>query len=180
MNLRRKIFTLLSVVMMIIIFMFSAKDADTSTDESLQVGLVVGKIVVKNFEKLPEPKRIEFARNIDHYVRKSAHFTEYMILGFFLMGAFAKPSGAKKADETPEKSGNRIKETGNSMKESGLSLGAGALYAVSDEIHQIFVPGRSCQAFDVLIDSSGVLTGTIIMLLFLVLSKKAVRRSGKL
>ena len=66
------------------------------------------------------------------------------------------------------------------MKESGLSLGAGALYAVSDEIHQIFVPGRSCQAFDVLIDSSGVLTGTIIMLLFLVLSKKAVRRSGKL
>ena len=29
------------------------------------------------------------------------------------------------------------------------------LYAVSDEIHQYFVPGRACRLFDVLIDTSG-------------------------
>ena len=29
------------------------------------------------------------------------------------------------------------------------------LYALSDEIHQSFVPGRACRALDVLIDTSG-------------------------
>ena len=38
-------------------------------------------------------------------------------------------------------------------------LAAGFLYAVSDEIHQIFVPGRSGEPRDVLIDTSGVLIG---------------------
>ncbi len=31
------------------------------------------------------------------------------------------------------------------------------LYAVGDELHQLFVPGRSCEAADVLVDSIGVL-----------------------
>ncbi len=29
------------------------------------------------------------------------------------------------------------------------------LYAVSDEIHQYFVPGRACRMLDVIIDTSG-------------------------
>ena len=32
-------------------------------------------------------------------------------------------------------------------------------YAISDEIHQFFVPGRSCQIKDVLIDSCGAAVG---------------------
>jgi len=40
---------------------------------------------------------------------------------------------------------------------------AGVLYAVTDEIHQSFVPGRSCELRDVLIDSVGVLTGVTIL-----------------
>ena len=31
------------------------------------------------------------------------------------------------------------------------------LYAITDELHQLFVPGRSCEAADVLVDSIGVL-----------------------
>lgn len=33
------------------------------------------------------------------------------------------------------------------------------IYATSDEIHQIFVPGRACQIRDILIDSIGSITG---------------------
>lgn len=29
------------------------------------------------------------------------------------------------------------------------------LYALSDEIHQYFVPGRACRVFDVIVDTAG-------------------------
>jgi VanZ family protein len=35
-------------------------------------------------------------------------------------------------------------------------------YAVFDELHQIFIPGRSCQIKDMLIDSSGVLLAVLL------------------
>ena len=40
------------------------------------------------------------------------------------------------------------------------------IYAISDEIHQLFVPGRSGQVRDVLIDSAGSLLGIIIVMAF--------------
>ncbi len=40
----------------------------------------------------------------------------------------------------------------------------GTLYAVTDEIHQLFIQGRSCEFRDVCIDSLGVLTGIIVAL----------------
>ena len=42
------------------------------------------------------------------------------------------------------------------------------LYAISDEIHQIFVPGRSCQIFDMIVDCLGSITG---IYLFYVVNK---------
>ena len=42
-----------------------------------------------------------------------------------------------------------------------IALGAAALYAVTDEVHQYFVPGRSCELRDVLVDTSGALTGIL-------------------
>lgn len=38
-----------------------------------------------------------------------------------------------------------------------------ALYASTDEFHQLFVPGRSGQFRDVLIDSCGAAAGTLIV-----------------
>lgn len=42
----------------------------------------------------------------------------------------------------------------------------GALYAASDEFHQLFVPGRSGQISDVLLDSAGVCFGVLLGMLF--------------
>lgn len=39
---------------------------------------------------------------------------------------------------------------------------AGTAYAATDEFHQLFVPGRSCQFRDVCIDSAGILTGIVL------------------
>ena len=53
------------------------------------------------------------------------------------------------------------------------------LYAISDEIHQLFVPGRAGQIRDVLIDFSGSLTGVIFALIFItILSKIILKKRG--
>ena len=75
----------------------------------------------------------------DFILRKIAHITEYFILVFLLYRAF---KGSFAMDVS------RI-----FIYPALLSF----LYAVSDEIHQSFVPGRDCSIRDVLIDSIGIL-----------------------
>lgn len=77
---------------------------------------------------------------INHIVRKSAHFSAYLILGILSSNAL-RVSGIFK------------------WKKFILALGICVLYAVSDEIHQLFIAGRSGQPSDVLIDSMGALIG---------------------
>jgi len=44
-------------------------------------------------------------------------------------------------------------------------------YGITDEIHQMFVPGRHCAFFDFLINSSGIFIATLIYLVLLVFKK---------
>ena len=40
------------------------------------------------------------------------------------------------------------------------------IYSIFDEIHQMFVPGRTGMVLDVFIDSTGVICGTMLVLIF--------------
>lgn len=51
-----------------------------------------------------------------------------------------------------------------------------SLYAVTDEVHQIFVEGRSCELRDWAIDTAGALIGTIGFLTIYAIIKKAVQK----
>lgn len=148
---RKKIFLILAILWMAIIFSFSAKNADESTKESNAVGMFLGSIVYSDFEEWTEEEQQGFAETWDHPVRKCAHMTEYAILGFLLVGA-----------------GYDGREKCRSVV--GRSLGIAAFYAATDEIHQYFVPGRACMFMDVCIDSVGALLGilfaTVIMIVF--------------
>lgn len=53
-----------------------------------------------------------------------------------------------------------------------ISLILGVLYATSDEIHQLFSPGRSAQITDVYIDTLGILVGIFVILLFIKIFEK--------
>lgn len=70
-------------------------------------------------------------------VRKGAHVTEYAILGGLLTWALRGKSWW------------------------ALLIGLG--YAATDEFHQLFVPGRSGQVSDVLIDAIGVGVGVLVV-----------------
>ena len=48
----------------------------------------------------------------------------------------------------------------------------GSAYAATDEFHQLFVPGRSGQMTDVMIDSVGCLIGCLVTCLILHLVRK--------
>ncbi|MDQ0269161.1 VanZ family protein [Cytobacillus purgationiresistens] len=84
---------------------------------------------------------------LEHFIRKNAHFFAYFLLGIFVLNALRKKSGIK-------------------VSHAGWALFICTLYAASDEFHQYFIPGRSAEVRDVLLDSSGALTGILLFLLF--------------
>lgn len=127
---------------MAFIFFQSALPADLSSQES---GRVVDLIIRLFQDILPLDRQ-----TMVFIVRKGAHFTEYTILGGFLVPAVKEWMAA---DTTP---------VPVSMERIAAWL-AGTLYAVTDEIHQFFVPGRSCELRDIVIDSCGVLAGVLVV-----------------
>ncbi len=76
-------------------------------------------------------------------VRKGAHFTEFAILGLLLFIALYF---------TREKL----------LSSSVIVLIIGVAYGTFDELHQLYIPGRSCQITDMLIDASGVLVAILL------------------
>ena len=140
MNKKRQIFTILAILWMAAIFFFSSRDADQSTLESNRAGMLLGHCFVQGFDSWPEERQIAFAQKIDHPVRKTAHASEYALLGLLLFGAMA----------------------GKTRMRILYSWAASSCYAATDEIHQLFVPGRSAQFTDVCIDSAGASLGILL------------------
>ena len=141
-DLRKKICFVFALCWMIVIFSFSARTAAESTKDSTSIGMLFGQLFVPAFAEMDPQEQLSFADKIDHPIRKTAHATEYAVLGFFLAGSYA----------------DRKKKRAALVF---VPLAAGAFYAVTYEVHQLFVPGRSCQVTDMLIDSCGVLAGVL-------------------
>lgn len=73
-------------------------------------------------------------------VRKFAHFFEFLVLGILLLNVII-----------------------NYNKKIYLAYIFGIIYAILDEVHQLFVMGRSCQLTDILIDSLGIMIGIFVI-----------------
>lgn len=115
------------IIWMLLIFIMSSFDATESANQSnFIVNIITDIFKIENIELL------------SFIIRKLAHFTEYLILGFLTINMLNKNDISKKYL---------------------LSILICIIYATSDEIHQIFVPGRACQIRDILIDSIGSITG---------------------
>ena len=140
---KNTIFAVLLVLWMGFIFSMSCENAEESSNTSGQTIRVVLS-AVPGFEEQPEEVKVNIIEKLQFIVRKSAHFIGYMILGILASGL--------------------ILYYGNINKKYLLAFLICVIYAISDEIHQLFVPGRSGQVRDVLIDSAGSLLGIIIVM----------------
>lgn len=140
-----------------IIFVFSAQVGERSSKASR----VIVDLIIRLVEDIPTgalnaPEGVYAF--VNKLVRKVAHFAEFALLGFCLR-LLAASYGIKRPTR--------------------LCWLAGTLYAVTDEVHQLFVPERACMWQDVLLDSAGVLAGIACAYAMLVVLWRLAVRFGR-
>lgn len=133
MQYKKNLSWVLVIIWMIVIFLFSAQSANDSA--SLSGGITDRLYQLLNYIFINVSEE-----TLQIFIRKLAHFTLYLILGILLLNALHY---------------NELKQSTN----FGLALLFSLLYAITDEIHQVFVPGRAGQITDVLIDFIGSFIG---------------------
>lgn len=151
------IFTVLAVVWMIVIFVYSSRPAEESNANSDTVEKAIMQMTVTDYDEKTEKEVENFILDWRIPIRKCAHACEYALLSFLLF--FAIP--------------DKLVLWGR-----GLISGAGALvYGISDEIHQSFVPGRTALVSDVLIDLAGVCCGCLFSVVIVILVRRKRRKT---
>lgn len=140
--------SILIILWMIAVFYLSNQKAEESSQLSGGITLTILKIL-----NLTEKQTVEQQLILGNIIRKLAHFLLYTFGGILIMLHInCYPI--------------------NKHKKILLSWIIGTFYAITDEIHQLFVLGRSGEIRDVCIDSFGVITGIIILLLVLKIIEK--------
>lgn len=144
-NILRIILILLLLCTFFVIFGFSSQDGEASGGLSRNI---TNKILQTSnkYNALGQEEKEQIANKTEKTIRKVAHFLIYTVVGLLLMGLLST---------------YKIKENWRMI----LSILLGMLYAISDEIHQGFSPGRSPRIADVYIDTLGVILGTLLILL---------------
>jgi len=147
------------ILWMSVIFCFSAQPASESNALSSNISEKIIEFV-KNIKNIPVFAFIDadalsnFVIKANHYVRKTAHFMIFAVLGNFVYNLFYSYGISR-------------------LKNCFFAVLVCLLYAISDEIHQIFVPGRACSVTDVLIDFCGAASSVgLTALLFTMLKKR--------
>ncbi len=141
----------LVVLWMCVIFAFSEQEATASKKTSGKTLVKIASTISKDFKKLPPEKQKKKVEPYQTAIRKIAHLTEYAILGILTYIAFLL------------------------HKKKKIAFSATTLcfiYAITDEIHQLFVKGRACRWYDVLIDTAGALVGILIIIAIIKLIRK--------
>lgn len=95
----------------------------------------------------------------DFIVRKLAHFSEYVGLCFLASNAIYQSS-------------KRFIPL--------YSCALTSFYAISDEFHQIFVNGRSCEIRDWAIDTVGALVGALAFYIIYIIIKKVDKKKNNI
>ena len=156
-------FILTTLLIMLLIFLFSSQNAEKSTELSNSVGYQISSLTIRDFDQLPPVEQKIYVVSIDHIVRKYAHASEFLLLALSLSAMFLSFLWRRKMD--------------------WLCFLLGwvftLLYAVTDEIHQLFVPGRACMATDVLIDGAGAALGILLFCLIYFLIRPLIFPSIK-
>ena len=131
------IYIIITVVCSIVIFVLSSQVQTVSGTNSLRVLTAIADFLSKIFHITISESGI---RGLNGLFRKAAHFSIYTLLSIFAYNTFRVAITQKKCVII-------------------ATFAFCVLTAISDEIHQIFVPGRSGEVRDVLIDTIGVCFG---------------------
>ena len=135
------------LIWMVFIFYMSNQPANISNNQS---NFVLN--LIRNLGMDIEGIYVDIAITI---IRKGAHFTEYLILNILYFNVLRFYISNKKA--------------------LIYSIILSFIYSSTDELHQTFVAGRAGRFTDVLIDTSGAATGSILVFFI----NKIIKRKAK-
>lgn len=143
----------LAIVWMCIIFAFSAqpKEESGAVSASFTYHMVSSTRTFFHLE-LSDARVKEISDAIEGFIRKVAHMAEFGIMSVLLyiwVGQWEM----------------------SFLRRAGTAAGATAVYAATDEIHQLFVPGRAGRFSDVCIDSAGAVAGVVVFALLVQIVK---------
>lgn len=147
-NKRKFINWSLLIFWMIIIFIMSNQPGQVSSGQS--------DLLIKLISLIGLDLNSSLGDIASLVVRKVAHFTEYFILFVFVINVAKCYFEIKKS---------RL-----------ISIFVVLLYAITDEIHQFFIPGREMAILDILIDFSGGVFALIINIIYQRIQKYKLRR----
>ena len=140
----RIILIILLIINCATIFKFSSEVADDSNNRSGRVVSFIVDTLPGLKEKNEQEKEYIKGEILTQIVRKTAHFSIYASMGMITV-CFA------------------LTYKGTYYQKSLCSILFCICYSISDEIHQLFVQGRSCEFRDICIDTLGVIVGILII-----------------
>lgn len=147
---KRSLSWLAVAVWMTMIFLLSAQTDNQSGNLSGGIVRWLVALVYRGFEDFSQERQMQILEVWHLLIRKGAHFTEYAVLGMLLTNAL-RPCRTLCWY---------------------LPVVISTAYALTDEIHQYFVPGRACRLLDVGIDTAGAVFGVTVFLVGISVIKK--------
>lgn len=139
---------ILLMVWMGFIFYLSDQPAEVSSKVSGEVIEVIAEKFYPDFENMSEVEKADIVASFQFAARKSAHVAGFALLGFLSFFSIVTYT--------------RIRFFWRLFIASALAL----VYAASDEYHQRFVPGRSCELRDFLLDAAGIIGAILLCFAF--------------
>lgn len=174
---RTSICGILVLMWMTTVFIFSSQDGvqtrNTSSNFIHTIETTINKpnTEVSSYNEKTETgktqtqKNYKYSEKVQKVVRKNAHFFLYMLGGVILSVFFCALYKLKYYLR------QSIKKYEYKMIYF-MPILIGFFYAITDEIHQRYVIGRTGKAMDVLIDTAGIITGTIIIFMIRYIQSK--------
>lgn len=148
---KRTIFRIVTIILLLLTFISIFKFSNQNGKASGNLSRKVARKVVDIFpytKKLSETTKNKIVEKSQPIIRKLAHFSIYTLVGILIMSFIST---------------YKIRLLNKFL----ISIGVGLIYAISDEIHQSFIPERTASVIDVAIDTSGVFMGIIIVLVII-------------
>ena len=154
----KKIFPILILLLMTSIFLLSSQKSTESAELSSGFCELAARLIYSKFSTYTPAVQAVIVKGLSRFIRKLAHMTLYAALGgMCYLWLHRKPHNI------------------------AVSMAICTVYAAFDELHQRFVPGRSGELTDVLIDCFGAACGIaaafiLLCICYCVRRRKIVKR----
>ena len=164
-----------SIAIMIVIFLFSNQDSGDSSSLSEKVSFLIASVFVDGFSNMSASEQLAWIETLSWPVRKTAHAIEYGCLAISLMITCWQVHCFRN---------ERLSKTMSLTRQLGidwlLAFALSVVYAITDEIHQMFIDGRAGQVSDVFVDASGALIGSAlcVLIMYVYLRKRRLEQNN--